>query len=73
MPRMTGFDLLRELQVIERTEPVPPVTVLSSRGDQRSRDTAIQFGAFQHLTKPANETAIKRIIDRVNALGAPTA
>ena len=67
MPRMTGFDLLRELQVLERTGPVAPVTVLSSRGDQRSRDTAVQFGAFHHLTKPTNESAIRQIIDRVLA------
>ena len=67
MPRMTGFDLLREIQVLGRSGSVPPVTVLSSRGDQRSRDTAIQFGAFHHLTKPANESSIQQVVDRVLA------
>jgi chemotaxis protein histidine kinase CheA/ActR/RegA family two-component response regulator len=64
MPRMTGFDLLREIEVLGRSVPVPPVTVLSSRSDQRSRETAAQFGAFHYLTKPANESAIKQVIDR---------
>ncbi|MCA9212982.1 MAG: response regulator, partial [Planctomycetales bacterium] len=68
MPRMTGFDLLRELQSLECEGPIAPVAVLTSRSDQRSRDTATQFGAFQYLTKPSSETAVQQVIDRVIAL-----
>jgi two-component system, chemotaxis family, chemotaxis protein CheY len=51
MPDMHGVDVLRFLRKHERSRSVP-VVVLTTRGDDSSRDTAMAAGATQYLTKP---------------------
>jgi CheY-like chemotaxis protein len=48
MPRMTGYDVLRELRKDPRTRHIP-VVVLSG---QQARDAALQHGADSYLEKP---------------------
>ncbi|MFN9861154.1 MAG: response regulator, partial [Pseudanabaena sp.] len=51
MPRMDGLDLLSRLQKDSRLKDIP-VAMLTSRGADRHRQTAIQLGAKGYFTKP---------------------
>ncbi|HJZ77527.1 MAG TPA: response regulator [Vicinamibacterales bacterium] len=51
MPDMHGVDVLRFVRRHRGCRDVP-VIVLTTRGDDASRDTAMQAGANQYLTKP---------------------
>jgi two-component system chemotaxis response regulator CheY len=51
MPDMHGVDVLRFMRRHEGSRKVP-VVVLTTRGDDSSRETAMAAGATQYLTKP---------------------
>jgi two-component system chemotaxis response regulator CheY len=51
MPDMHGIDVLKFLRRHHGYRDVP-VVVLTTRGDESSRDTALAAGASQYLTKP---------------------
>ena len=51
MPDMHGVDVLKFLRRHPSSRDVP-VVVLTTRGDDSSRDAAIAAGATQYLTKP---------------------
>jgi two-component system, chemotaxis family, chemotaxis protein CheY len=51
MPDMHGVDVLKFVRRHQVCREVP-VIVLTTRGDDTSRDTAITAGATQYLTKP---------------------
>ncbi|MGH9144337.1 MAG: response regulator [Vicinamibacterales bacterium] len=51
MPDMHGVDVLRFLRHHPSSREVP-VVVLTTRGDDSSRDAAIAAGATQYMTKP---------------------
>jgi len=51
MPDMHGVDVLKFLRRHQSTRDVP-VVVLTTRGDESSRDIAMAAGATQYLTKP---------------------
>ncbi len=51
MPDMHGVDVLRFLRHHPNSRQVP-VVVLTTRGDDSSRDAAIAAGATQYVTKP---------------------
>ena len=51
MPDMHGVDVLKFLRRHQGWSDVP-VVVLTTRGDEASRDTAMAAGATQYLTKP---------------------
>lgn len=51
MPRMDGLDLLSRLQKDSRLKEIP-VAMLTSRGADRHRKSAIQLGAKGYFTKP---------------------
>lgn len=51
MPRMDGLDLLARLQKDPHLNKIP-VAMLTSRGADRHRQTAIQLGAKGYFTKP---------------------
>ena len=51
MPDMHGVDVLRFVRRHQGCRDVP-VIVLTTRGDDSSRDTAVTAGATQYLTKP---------------------
>ena len=51
MPDMHGVDVLKFLRRHQGWSDVP-VVVLTTRGDETSRETAIAAGATEYLTKP---------------------
>ena len=51
MPDMHGVDVLKFLRRHQGWSDVP-VVVLTTRGDEASRDTAMAAGASEYLTKP---------------------
>jgi two-component system chemotaxis response regulator CheY len=51
MPGMHGVDVLKFLRNHPRSRAVP-VVVLTTRGDEPSRDAAMAAGATYYLTKP---------------------
>ena len=51
MPDMHGVDVLQFLRRHQAYRDVP-VVVLTTRGDEGSRETALAAGATQYLTKP---------------------
>ena len=51
MPDMHGVDVLKFVRRHQGCRDVP-VIVLTTRGDDESRDTALSAGATQYLTKP---------------------
>ena len=65
MPRMDGLDLLSRLQKDSRLKEIP-VAMLTSRGADRHRQSAIQLGAKGYFTKPYLEeellSASKRLL-----------
>ncbi|MFN3926038.1 MAG: response regulator [Pseudanabaenaceae cyanobacterium] len=65
MPRMDGMQLLAALQKDERLARIP-VAMLTSRGADKHRQTAIQLGAKAYFTKPYLEeeviTASQRLL-----------
>ncbi len=66
MPRMDGLDLLSRLQKDDRLSKIP-VAMLTSRGADRHRQSAIQLGAKGYFTKPYLEeellSASKRLLN----------
>jgi two-component system chemotaxis response regulator CheY len=51
MPDMHGLDVLRFVRSHEHYKDVP-VMILTTRGDQTSRDDALRAGASAYMTKP---------------------
>jgi two-component system chemotaxis response regulator CheY len=51
MPDMHGLDVLRFIRSHDHYKDVP-VLVLTTRGDETSRDAALQGGASAYMTKP---------------------
>ncbi|MFO1151535.1 MAG: response regulator transcription factor [Alsobacter sp.] len=49
LPDTDGLHLIRRWR---EAGPVPPIIVLSSRGDERGKVTALELGADDYLTKP---------------------
>lgn len=54
MPRMDGFDLLRNVRADARLADLP-VIMITSRIAQKHRDYAFQLGANHYLGKPYSE------------------
>lgn len=54
MPRMDGFEMLRQLKDDVRTDHIP-VVVLTARGDFSSKLTGLGIGADHYLVKPFSE------------------
>jgi two-component system KDP operon response regulator KdpE len=68
MPKRDGFDVLRDL----RTWTTLPVIVLSARGQEADKITALDLGADDYLTKPFG---IDELLARLRAVlrrAAPT-
>ena len=51
MPDVHGLEVLRFVRTHERFRAVP-VVVLTTRGDEESREAALREGATRYLTKP---------------------
>ncbi len=63
MPRMHGYDLLRELRYVPAHRDVPVVVVTSRSGDKH-RALASQLGAVGYLTKPFTQDQLAEAIGR---------
>ena len=57
MPDMHGLDVLRFVRSHDNYKHVP-VLILTTRGDQVSRDSALQAGASAYMTKPFTPAAL---------------
>ena len=69
MPDMHGVDVLKFLRRHQGWSDVP-VVVLTTRGDETSRETAIAAGASEYMTKPF---APQVLLEAARALLADTA
>jgi len=67
MPDMHGLEVLRFVRSHERFGELP-VVVLTTRGDEESRQAALRDGATTYLTKPFEPAAfaqeIRSLLDR---------
>ncbi|MDZ7812676.1 MAG: response regulator, partial [Ideonella sp.] len=61
MPRMDGFDLLRNLRADARLRDLP-VVMITSRIAQRHHDLAMTLGANEYLGKPYDEQALLNLV-----------
>ena len=69
MPDMHGLDVLRFLRSHENLRRLP-VIILTTRGDDLTRQEAQQVGADVYLTKPFQpeelQQQVKRLLERAN-------
>jgi two-component system chemotaxis response regulator CheY len=71
MPDVHGLEVLRFVRGHERFRTLP-VVVLTTRGDDESRDAALREGASRYLTKPfAPTTFVPEIRELLGAGRAP--
>ncbi len=61
MPRMDGFDLLRNLRADARWARLP-VVVITSRIAEKHRDHALALGAHHYLGKPYDEDTLMALV-----------
>lgn len=61
MPRMDGFELLRNMRADERLKKLP-VVMITSRIADKHRNYAMELGANHYLGKPYDEEALLAII-----------
>lgn len=69
MPDMHGLEVLKFVRRHPKFRNLP-VMVLTTRGDESSRDLAMQAGATAYLTKPFSPTALA---EQARALGGAAA
>jgi chemosensory pili system protein ChpA (sensor histidine kinase/response regulator) len=63
MPRMDGFDLLRNIRADARMQGLP-VIMITSRTAEKHRDYAAQLGADHYLGKPYGEEELLSLVAR---------
>ena len=64
MPRMHGYELIREMQILPAYQAIP-VVVISSRSGQKHIDQAITMGAKEYLTKPFSPEILNAVLARL--------
>ncbi|HVR61311.1 MAG TPA: Hpt domain-containing protein [Polyangia bacterium] len=64
MPRMHGFELIRELRFLPAYRDLP-IAVVTSRSGTKHRQQARELGATEYLTKPFTAQMLAEILDRV--------
>jgi two-component system, chemotaxis family, chemotaxis protein CheY len=69
MPDMHGLDVLKFLRSHDQYRELP-VIILTTRGDDTSRDAALKAGATQYLTKPFAPGVLASAISDVLASSA---
>ena len=72
MPRMDGFDLVRNIRSDERLRELP-VIMITSRIAQKHRDYAAQLGVDHYLGKPYSEEDLLALVSRYTAEAVLTA
>ena len=68
MPRMDGFDLLRNIRADERWRDLP-VIMITSRIAQKHRDHAVELGVDHYLGKPYSEDDLLALVGRCVKVG----
>lgn len=63
MPRMHGYDLMREIRYVPAYAALP-VIVVSSRSGQKHQDQARSLGASDYVTKPFSPETLAAILRR---------
>jgi chemosensory pili system protein ChpA (sensor histidine kinase/response regulator) len=63
MPRMHGYDLIREVRFVPAYSAIP-ILVVSSRSTQKHQDQAHALGASDYLTKPFTAQTLQAAIAR---------
>jgi chemosensory pili system protein ChpA (sensor histidine kinase/response regulator) len=61
MPRMDGFDLVRNIRTDQRMDKVP-IIMITSRTADKHRNLAMEIGANHYLGKPYDETELLRLL-----------
>jgi chemosensory pili system protein ChpA (sensor histidine kinase/response regulator) len=69
MPRMDGFDLVRNIRADSRLADLP-VIMITSRIAQKHRDYAVELGVNHYLGKPYSEEELLALIGRYVAQAA---
>jgi two-component system, chemotaxis family, chemotaxis protein CheY len=70
MPDIGGFEVLEFVRGQDRLRTVP-IVVVTTRGDERSRDRALELGATRFMTKPFTPDGIVDVArDLLGARGA---
>jgi CheY-like chemotaxis protein len=64
MPRVNGYDLIRDLRRRPRTRALP-IVVLTTRAGGKHLELARGLGATSYVTKPVDEQALVGLIDDV--------
>ena len=70
MPRMDGFDLLRNVRADARLAGLP-VVMITSRTAQKHRDYAEQLGVDHYLGKPYSEDELLGLVARYTGVRQP--
>jgi CheY-like chemotaxis protein len=68
MPRMHGYELIREMQLLPAYQAIP-VVVISSRSGQKHIDQALSMGAREYLTKPFSPEILTAVLGRLARRG----
>jgi CheY-like chemotaxis protein len=63
MPRMHGYELVREIRFLPNLRELP-VIMVTSRSGTKHREEAAQAGASGYLTKPFNMQSLQEMIQR---------
>jgi len=66
MPRMDGFDLVRNIRADARLRNIP-IIMITSRTADKHRNHAMQIGANHYLGKPYNEEELLRLVAQYTA------
>ncbi|MDR2365393.1 MAG: response regulator, partial [Zoogloeaceae bacterium] len=61
MPRMDGFDLVRNIRADHRLDKIP-VIMITSRTADKHRSLAMDIGANHYLGKPYDEAELLRLL-----------
>lgn len=64
MPRMNGFDVLRQLRA-HPTLHALPVVILTAKGQAQDRRTAMDAGASAFITKPFSNADVVETVRRL--------
>jgi chemosensory pili system protein ChpA (sensor histidine kinase/response regulator) len=71
MPRMDGFDLLRNVRADERLAGLP-VVMITSRIAQKHHDYAVELGVDHYLGKPYSEELLLSLVARYAGADRPS-
>lgn len=72
MPRMDGFELLRQIRADARTRHLP-VVLITSRLAEKHQAHAMALGANAYLGKPYDEDELLRLLRRYREAAAKPA